>query len=51
MVPYISFRDLKKQISSQNPKWLDFGFTEKRQFTAKTDQNSIFLGHKAQSMN
>jgi hypothetical protein len=35
------------QISSQNPKLLAFGFTEKCQFEAKTDRNYIFLGREA----
>jgi len=36
---------LKKiKILAQNPKVLAFGFTEKRQFVAKTDRNSVFLG-------
>jgi hypothetical protein len=38
----------KIQILSQKPKGLASGFTEKRQFAAKTDINSIFLGCQAQ---
>jgi hypothetical protein len=38
------FIDFKK---FQNAKVLAFDFTEKRQCAAKTDQNSIFLGHEA----
>jgi hypothetical protein len=37
----------KIQISAQNPKGLAFGFIEKRQFAAKTNRNSVFLGCKA----
>jgi hypothetical protein len=48
MVKYISFK--KFQISTQNPKGLAFGFTEKRQFTIKTYRNFIFLDRKAQIM-
>jgi hypothetical protein len=33
----------KIQILTQNPNVLAFGFTEKYQFMAKTDRNSIFL--------
>jgi hypothetical protein len=45
MVLYIIFTGFKNlQILGQNPKVLAFGFTEKRQFVAKTDQNSVFLG-------
>jgi hypothetical protein len=38
----------KFQILDQNPKVLSFGFTEKHDFAAKTDWNSVFLGHKSQ---
>jgi hypothetical protein len=34
----------KIKILSQKPKVLAFGFAEKRQFVAKTDRNSVFLG-------
>jgi hypothetical protein len=37
----------KYQILAQNPKVLDFGFSEKRQFAAKTDRNSVFLNCEA----
>jgi hypothetical protein len=37
----------KNQISTQNPKVLPFSFTEKHHFTAKTNLNSVFLGHEA----
>jgi len=33
----------KFQILPQNPKLLAFGFTQKRQFVAKIDRNSVFL--------
>ena len=33
----------KFQILAQNPKLLAFGFTQKRQFVAKIDRNSVFL--------
>jgi hypothetical protein len=33
----------KIQIFAQNMYVLAYGFTENRQFVAKTDQNSIFL--------
>jgi hypothetical protein len=38
---------LKKSDFGSNLKVLAFGFTEKRQFAAKTDRNSVFLGRKA----
>jgi hypothetical protein len=39
--------DFKKiQISAQNPKVLILGSTEKCHFVAKTDRNSVFLGHE-----
>jgi hypothetical protein len=45
MVLYIIFTVFKKlQILGQNPRVLAFGFTEKRKFVAKTDQNSVFFG-------
>jgi hypothetical protein len=37
---------LKYQISAQNQKVLTFNFTEKRQFDAKTERKSVFLGHE-----
>jgi hypothetical protein len=47
MVLYISFTGLIFfQILAKNPKGLAFGFPEKFQFAAKTDLNSVFLGHK-----
>jgi hypothetical protein len=46
--PYISFYEFFFQISAQNIKELAFGFTEKHQFSAKTDRNSVFLGREAQ---
>jgi hypothetical protein len=45
MVMYISFK--KFQILAQNSKELAFDLTKKRQFAAKTDQNSVFLDCKA----
>jgi hypothetical protein len=49
MVLYLNFYGvLKNQILDQNSKVLSFGFTAKRQFAAKTGQNSIFLGYKSQ---
>jgi hypothetical protein len=52
VIPFVSFYSFKKiQILAQNPKGLGFSFTEKWQFAAKTDQNSVFLGHKTQILN
>jgi hypothetical protein len=36
----------KYRILHQNSKGLAFGFTDKQQFTAKTDQNFIFLRYE-----
>jgi hypothetical protein len=45
-VLYFNFYGFEKfHIFAQNPKVLAYGFTENGQFEAKTDQNSIFLGH------
>jgi hypothetical protein len=41
----------KNQISAQITKGLEFGFTEKRQFAQKTDQNSVFHNCKAEIPN
>jgi hypothetical protein len=47
IVLYISFYGFKKnQFFDQNPKGLAFCFTEKRQFAAKIDRNSLSLVHK-----
>jgi hypothetical protein len=35
----------KIHVFARNPKVLAFGFTENSQFGAKSDRNSIFLGH------
>jgi hypothetical protein len=48
MVLYRNFMALKKfQTLAENAKLLAFDFTEKCQFTAKTDRNSVFLCHEA----
>jgi hypothetical protein len=46
IVPYISFYEFKIfQILAQNAK---VQFYRKRQFTVKTDRNSVFLGQNTQ---
>jgi hypothetical protein len=42
---------LKNQNLAQNPNVLASDFTEKHQFVAQTDQNSIFLTHEAHIKN
>ncbi|WP_428028741.1 hypothetical protein [Arcobacter sp.] len=37
----------KIQIFAQNTYVLAYGFNENRQFAAKTDRNSIFLGQES----
>jgi hypothetical protein len=49
---YIIFTGFENfQILAQNAKVNAFSFTEKHQFVAKTDQNSIFLDREAHILN
>jgi hypothetical protein len=41
----------KCHIFARNPKVLAYGFSENYQFGAKTDRNSIFLGHDPRIVN
>jgi hypothetical protein len=46
MVSYMSFTAIQKiQIFAQNPYVLADDFIENRRFAAKTDRNSVFVGH------
>jgi hypothetical protein len=47
LVSYMSFYGFEKNQSfAQNLKVLDYGFSESRQFAAKIDRNSVFLGYE-----
>jgi hypothetical protein len=51
IVPHISFYGFfKKSNFGSKFKWVSLRFYRKRQFTTKTDQNSIFLGRKVHIM-
>jgi hypothetical protein len=52
MVPSFIFMGFEKfHIFAQNPWVLANGFTENCQFEAKTDRNSVFLGHDTHIVN